>query len=86
LGISESFHQKENGTKPGTVHSDLASFDADLPDATPPEASTQLTLLSLDGPLRAIASSEDFAYDRVPGGLVFRAAHDVIAQLRDLNP
>ena len=68
------------------ANTDIASFSADVPDALPPERSTQLTLLTFDGPLRATAPSDDFGYDRVPGGLVFRAAHDVIAQMRELNP
>jgi hypothetical protein len=68
------------------ANSDLASFTAGLPDEMPPEGSNQLTLLTFDGPLRATATSNDFGYDVAPGGLVFRAAHDVISQLRELNP
>jgi hypothetical protein len=67
------------------ANSDPASFESDLPDRLPPNGSTQLTLLTLDRPLRATADSNDFGYDRVPGGLVFRAAHDVIAGLRELD-
>jgi hypothetical protein len=67
------------------ANADLASFESDLPDALPPAGSTQLTLLTFDGAARRAAPSEDFGYDRVPGGLVFRAAHDVIAQLRQLD-
>jgi hypothetical protein len=68
------------------ANSDLASFSLSLPDALPQDQFTQLTLRSFDGALRATALSSDFGYDRVPGGLVFRAAHDVISQLRELNP
>jgi hypothetical protein len=68
------------------ANSDLASFTAGLPDVVPPNGSNQLTLLTFDGPLRATATSNEFGHDQVPGGLVFRAAHDVISQLRELNP
>jgi hypothetical protein len=68
------------------ANSDLASFAPDLPDALPAEGSTQLTLLTFDGPARATALSDDFGDDRVPGGLVFRAAHDVIGRMHELNP
>jgi hypothetical protein len=68
------------------ANSDLASFDTDATDVLPPQGSTQLTLLTFERPIRATAPSDDFGYDRVPGGLVFRAAHDVIAQMRELNP
>jgi hypothetical protein len=68
------------------ANTDLASFIAGLPDVLPPNGSNQLTLLTFDGPMRATATSNDFGYDVAPGGLVFRAAHDVISQLRELNP
>ncbi len=68
------------------ANSDLASFSAGVPDVLPTKGFNQLTLLTFDGPARATASSTDFGYDRVPGGHVFRAAHDVISQLRELNP
>jgi hypothetical protein len=68
------------------ANSDLASFSPDAPDVLPPEGTTQLTLLTFDGAERASGTSNDFGYDRIPGGAVFRAAHDVIAQLREVNP
>ena len=32
LGMSASFHQKESGTKPGTVHADVLAMHVEIAD------------------------------------------------------
>jgi hypothetical protein len=67
------------------AEANLDAFDSATPDALPAANLNQITVLTYDGPLRATAASDDFGYDRVAGGPVFRAVHDVIAKLRELN-
>ncbi len=67
------------------VERDLAGFQPSTSDDLPVEGRVVLRALTFDGPRSVEADQDDLATGRHPQGGLFRAAHGVISELRQIE-